>query len=62
METLHPKHWEVREKLCPALRDNFWLLGSVKNLTFIFVPAAREPTFEAQRQRLVYSACISCLA
>lgn len=25
METLSLKDWEVREKLCPALRDNFWV-------------------------------------
>lgn len=25
METLSLKRWEVRGKLCPALRDNFWV-------------------------------------
>ena len=62
METLHLKHWEVREKLCPALSDNFWLLGYVMKLAFIFVPVARETTLEAQGQRLVYSVYISFLA
>lgn len=47
MKTLHPEHWEVREKLCPALRDNFWLLGYVMKLAFIFVPVARETTLES---------------
>lgn len=35
------------------LRDNFWFLGYVKKLAFIFVPVARETTLEAQGQRLV---------
>lgn len=47
MKTLHPEHWEVSEKLCPALRDNFCLLGYVKKFAFIFVPVARETTLES---------------
>lgn len=46
MKTLHPKYWEVREKLCPALRDNFWLLGDVTKLAFVFVPVTSETTLE----------------
>lgn len=62
METPLLKHLEVREKLCPALRDNFWFLGYVMKLVLIFVPVARETTLEAQGQILVYAVYISLIS
>lgn len=57
-----PEALGSEKKLCPALRDNFWLLGYVMKLAFIFVPVVRENTLGAQGQRLIYFVYISFLA